>query len=516
MKRLLAAVVSGLLLAASFPRLEWRFCAWFALVPLLLALRGASSAAAFRLGWTTGMTFFLVTFDWIPEPILRTAHAPLPVAWAVLALLAAVLALYVGLFGWGVRLWEARTGCDGLLLAVFLWTALEWGRSTLLLPCPWNLLGYSQARDPSLVQLVEVTGVYGLGALVVAVNAAVGSRLLGRPGATPRLLAVAAVCGMVWAGGAWRLRDLRGRPPTGSLKVALVQPAIDPNQKWDPASRDFVLTRQEELSRIAAREGAELVVWPEASAPYVFAADAIYDREPELLADDRQWRDRMLLFVRELRVPLLFGSAVLDPRPVGRGEIWTAKNRALLLSPAGEVEGYYDKRVLVPFGEYVPLARLLFFVEKLVPGMGMFEPGTEPIIFAAARGRFGVLICYEGIFPGLSRDLVRGGASFLVNITNDGWFGDTAGPHQHLAIAAVRAVETRRPLVRVANTGISAVVDPDGSLRGVVPLGQAGVETLEIAWSDRETFYARHGDLFAAASALAAAAMIVYAGRIRS
>ena len=254
------------------------------------------------------------------------------------------------------------------------------------------------------------------------------------------------------------------------------------------------------------------MIWPEASAPYVFAADSVYAVHPEVFAEDQELRDRMLDFVRDLGVPLLFGSPALAVDRSGRGEIWNSLNRAYLVSPRGRVEAQYDKMLLVPFGEYVPLPGVLFFIRKLVPGFGTFLPGSDPTIFQVPGGRFAVLICYEAIFPDFTRRFVARGAGFLVNITNDAWFGDTSGPDQHLAMAVVRAVENRTPVVRVANAGISAVIDPDGRIREKIPLFQRSARLAEIRWNDRMTFYSRYGDLFARTAALAALLLLVYAG----
>lgn len=491
-----AATASGLLLAASSPWPGWSALAWLALVPLLWSIDGERPGRAFGLGWLAGASFFLITFAWIPGTIARATGVAQPVGLLALFALCAALAVYFALFAASLRLFESKTGSDSLAAAVVLWVASEWLRANGLLPCPWNLLGYTQLAHLRLVQIADLTGIYGVSALVVAVNYTLYAALLRRGSAT-RLVIVVALCLGAYAYGETRLAPA---PGGRRLRIGLVQPAIDPNQKWDPARRDEVLAGQEALSREAAANGADLILWPEASAPYVFG-------------NDRALTDRMVEFVRGLGVPLLFGSPALVSRPVGRGEVWNSLNRSLLLAPDGHVAGRYDKMILVPFGEYVPWPRLLFFVHKLVPGIGDFLPGVEPTLFALGETRLAVLICYEATFPDFVRRFVDRGAELLVNQTNDGWFGDTGAPRQHLAMTVVRAIENRVPLVRVANTGISAVVTPQGAIAAQIPLGVRGVRVVEVAAGGRApTFYTRHGDVFAEAAVFAAVLMVLYAG----
>jgi apolipoprotein N-acyltransferase len=508
----LTAASSGLLLAAAFPALDWSICAWFGLVPLLRAIEGESVGRALRLGWIAGVAFFLVALDWIPATIVRAGGLGPFVAVFPLVALAGALAVYFALFAAGLRYWQIHTGRDGFAFAVVLWVALEWCRATTLVACPWELIGYSQIMNRRLMQIADVTGVYGVSALVVAMNHALHATSARRAVAA-RFALVVAFFGAAILYGGHRAKEFSSKGGDKALRVALVQPAIDANEKWDPARREAALAVQEELSRAAVAGGAELVVWPEASAPYLFAADDFYARDPDAFARDRMLRDRTTAFARELATPLLIGSPAPIVHRVGRGEVWNSLNRSLLLGVDGTVVAHYDKTILVPFGEYVPFARLLFFVRRLVPGVGDFVAGTEPTAFHAGGARFAVLICYEATFADFARRLVDDGAEFLVNQTNDGWFGDSSAPVEHLAMASVRAIENRVPLVRVANTGISAVVRPDGRIDDVIALGVRGVRVAEIRpGAPPRTFYTRHGDLFALTALLAAAIMLLYAG----
>ncbi len=508
-----AAASSGALLASAFAPLEWSALAWVALVPLLYAIDGERPARAFRLGWLAGAVFFGLTFTWIPGTITRTTGAPGVVTIVPLVVLASVLAVYVGVFASALRFVDARLPRYFAAYASLAWVALEWVRGWAVLPCPWELLGVSQGANLPLVQIAEVTGVYGVSALVVCANAVLYEWIARRPGAAPRLTAVVLTVVAVAGYGSLRIRAVEALRGERTVRLGLVQPAIDPNEKWDPARRIAVLELQEDLARRAADDGAELVIWPEASAPFVFASDELYAVEPERFAEDRARRDELLAFFRDLHRPLLFGSPTLTRHALGRGETWRSLNRALLADADGSIVARYDKTILVPFGEYVPWPRLLFFVDKLVPGVGDFEPGGEPTLFPLGDSRFATVVCYEAIFPDFVRKFVDRGASLLVNQTNDAWFGDGAGPAQHLALAKIRAIETRTPLVRVANTGISVVVDPSGRERLRIGLGERVARVIAVEIGNRPaTFYVRHGDAFARAAALAALVLLVYAG----
>ena len=508
-----AALASGLLLAASFPVPGWAVLGWVALVPLLVAIEGAHPASAFGIGWLAGFAFFLVSFDWVPGTIVRATGTSAALAGLPLLALSAALAVYVAVFSAGVaRLSERLPGAETWMTPL-LWASLEWLRSSWPLPCPWNLLGYSELSVLPLVQIADLTGIYGVGALIVAVNGALASAVLGRRGWRTRLGFALALSLAAYGYGTTRLTQVRAAAATHRVRVGIVQPAVDPNQKWDPARRESVVALQEELSREALGRGAELIVWPEASVPYVFAADEFYARDAARFAADRHLRDRMHSFVAAAGVPLLFGGPALVVHPFGRGEAWNSLNRSVLLLPNGGVAAVYDKMILVPFGEYVPWPRMLSFVDKLVPGVGSFVPGTRPTLFSLGDARFGVLICYEAIFPDFVRRFVDRGAELLVNQTNDAWFGDTGAPHQHLAMAVVRAIENRVPLVRVANTGVSAVVGPDGSIAARIPLGERAARVVEVrSGGSRPTLYTRYGDWFAKAAVLASVLVVLYAG----
>jgi apolipoprotein N-acyltransferase len=293
--------------------------------------------------------------------------------------------------------------------------------------------------------------------------------------------------------GHFRLEALRRMPPEGRLDVGIVQANIDQGQKWDPAFQHQALETHALLTAEAKRAGAALVVWPETAVPFYFQSESLQ-------------REQLLGLASQTEVDLLFGSPAFGYDQGGLRHF----NRAYLVRRDGSVGGSYDKLQLVPFGEYVPFQRVLFFVDEVVDAVGDFAAGEEATVFALPGGRFGVLICYEGIFPDLSRRFVARGADFLVNITNDAWFGDTSAPHQHLAMVTLRAVENRVPVVRAANTGISAIVDVDGRIRWQTALFEPTTRVDQVEWLTVRTLYTRYGDLFVALCGLASVVLIGY------
>jgi apolipoprotein N-acyltransferase len=496
--RIVLPAASGGLLALAFPSPELSACAWIALVPLLWAIDGARPGPAAGSGWVFGFAFALGTLYWVVNPINHYTEAPAVVAGVALVALAAAIGAYMAGFALAVRL-VARSGIGVSVVAPVAWVAVEWLRSSGPVAFPWVALGYSQYLRHGLVQSAEVTGVYGISAVVVLANAVVFELLrdirTGRGRRLAVVLAVAALVGGLSVAGQRRIQAVTGSARRGGLDVGVVQANIDQGEKWEAEFQLAAVGRHAELARQVRRDGAELVVWPETAVPFYFQSPSAP-------------RDLITDLARAEGFDLVFGS----PAYRGGGRDLSLFNRAYLVRRDGTVGGYYDKLRLVPFGEYVPFQSLLFFVDKMVEGVGHFVPGSEATVFQVPAGRFGVLICYEGIFPSLSRALVAGGAEFLINITNDAWFGRTSAPHQHLAMVTLRAVENRVPIVRAANTGVSAIVDIDGRIRWRTPLFEEAARIDTVAWPGIQTFYTRHGDVFAGGCGLASALLIGYAG----
>jgi len=479
--RYLLALLSGALLALSFPEPGISLLAWFAFVPLLVAASGASPRLAFKLGFVAGLASYAGVLYWVNIVMITYGKLPAAVSVSLYLTLAAYLALYPGLVLWFTRRGELR-GIPALCSFPLFWVGCELIRSYLLTGFPWADLGYSQYRTLPLIQISDLTGVYGVSFLVAFANVVIYRMWLwfrqrGAPypvrGFLALLLLMAATLG-------YGLNALN-RAETGPLqRVLLVQGNIPQDVKWDPAFEEATVATYERLSRQGCQGGGTLVVWPESALPFFFQSEPVYAARVQSLAS-------------ELKSCLVTGSPAFEKD----GDLVRYLNSAFLISPTGAVLGRSDKLHLVPFGEYVPLAALFPFVNKLVAGIGDFSPGKSAVPLETIGGKIGVLVCFEGIFPEVARAYVQAGAGILVNITNDAWFGKSSAPYQHLSMTVFRAVENRVPLVRAANTGISAVIDSKGHIRGMTRLFEEATLQGQVRRGEGGSFYSRHGDLFA-------------------
>jgi apolipoprotein N-acyltransferase len=406
---------------------------------------------------------------------------PLIVAIGILLLLAGYLCLYRALWGLGVA-WGAARGRNLLWWAPALWVVLEMGQTYIISGFPWEPLGNGLYQHPLLLQLADITGVYGLSFLVVLVNVSL-YLLFCPPRGKPLRFRQAAAVGLIvalWIGyGYYRLGEMAALAAASpKIKVAVVQGNIKQGEKWKKEMVQTTLNRYAELTRKV--QGARLIIWPETAAPF------FYLRTPDLAAEVQK-------IAKDSGAYLLFGSPAYEL--TGGGERYF--NRAYLLNPQGETIGSYDKAHLVPYGEYVPLRRFFPFIGKMVPMVGDFAEGPVGATVSLPEGAIGPLVCYESIFPYLSRAQVANGARLLVNITNDAWFGKTAAAYQHLSMAVLRAVENHVCLARAANTGISAFIDGAGRLLWTSELYVPDAHALELAWLPGGSLYTQIGDAFA-------------------
>ena len=479
--RYLLALVSGVLLALSFPQPGISPLAWFAFVPLLTAAAGVPGRVAFRLGWAAGFTAYAGIFYWLN--IVMTSYGKLPwsLSCALYLVLAGYLALYPGVVLWLTRRAEER-GISALLSFPVLWVACELIRSHVLTGLPWANLGYSQFRTLPLIQISDLTGVYGVSFLVAFANLVIYRVWLSlrQKKAPYPVMGFLVLLALFAATLGYGFRALNRVEQGGQQRVLLVQGNIPQDVKWNPAFQESTVATYERLSRQGCRFPGTLVVWPESALPFYLEGEPAYAARVKSLAV-------------ELKSCLVTGSPALERE----GEFTRYLNSAFLITPAGRVAGRSDKLHLVPFGEYVPLAPLFPFVNKLVAGIGDFSPGKAAVPLETTAGKIGVLVCFEGIFPEVARAYVQAGAGMLVNITNDAWFGKSSAPYQHLSMTVFRAVENRVPLVRAANTGISSVIDSKGHIRGMTPLFQEATLAGEVRPGGGGSFYSRHGDLFA-------------------
>ena len=415
-----------------------------------------------------------------------------PAAVVVNALLVAFLALFTTLFTVTVAVVGPRVGPAAVLVAPAVWVTTELGRAHLFGGFPWALLGYSQVEVLPVAQLASLLGVYGVSFLVVLANVALAHLVVTRERSRRSVLGFALaslVLTVSW--GSWRLADSRLISQGEPVRVGLVQGNIAQDQKRRPEARASILDTYLTLSRKVLAQGAQLVIWPESATPFAFEESAAGG------AAIRQ-------LVSGANAHLLLGSEEIE-----RGTEFRYYNAAFLVGSDGETSGVYRKMRLVPFGEYVPLRSVLFFAETLVTTVSDFTAGTSPVTFAVDGHRVSTAICYEVVYPDLIRQFVLSGSELLTTITNDAWFGRSSAPYQHFAMAAMRAIEQGRYLVRAANTGISGVVDPYGRVLRQTGLFERDTVVADVRWIRGRTMYGAVGDLFAYACGLLTVAVLV-------
>lgn len=486
-KNILYAILSGCMLTASFPPGKTGWIAWFAIIPLLKSIEGASPFAAFRLGIIAGLAHYLTLVYWIISVLDTYGGLNFIVSFGILILLCLYLSLYTGVFS----LLSNRLGgrrFPVLMIATF-WVSLEFIRGNFLTGFPWCLLGYSQHRYLALVQIADLVGVYGISFLIVAVNTLL--YVLFVKGDSPfikelfrfQTLTVVILFIFSVSYGHYRLsaEDEPGHGEKGSIKVAIIQGNIDQSVKWNPAYQEKTVNTYLRLTRAAYPHKPDLVVWPETATPFFFQ-------------EKNSLTEKICTIASGSGAHLIFGSPAYERGKHGIRYY----NRIYHLAPRCSVHSYYDKVHLVPFGEYVPLKRFLPFVHRLVPAAGDFTPGEVASPIQLPDCTVGPLICYESIFPDLARAHVKRGADIFVNLTNDAWFGKSSAPYHHLVMSSFRAIENRRPLIRAANTGFSAFIDR----RGVITKkGELFSEEVLVGDVDKHssfrTFYSAYGDVFA-------------------
>ena len=490
--RAFGAVLTAVLLTLSFPRADLGWLGFVALVPLLLAIRGTSPREAAWIGFLTGAVFFAGLLYWITSVMTRYAGLQVITGTALLGLLVAYLAIYPAVFAAIVAAGLGRAGTIAYLAAPFVWTGLELLRGRLLTGFPWGLIGATQWRHAGILQAGALGGVALVSWLVVLANAAF-TMLLTRPATRRERIAAAASLVLVIGSAAAGARVV-ARLPDGdgeAIPVAAIQANVPQDRKWRPEEQTGIVTRLVDQSREAVARGARLVVWPESSSPLSYNRPAGEAAIGVPIQADRNDAARVGEFVRESGVTLVAGA--VQYRYTGTKK--RAYNSAFIATKDGGAGETYDKVHLVPFGEYVPMQRILFFVNRLVEGaVSDFGAGTRIEPLQTPLGEVGPLICYEAIFPEHARLMAP--ARFLVNLTNDAWFGMSAGPRQHLALATVRAAENHRWMLRAANTGISAIVDPAGRVVAETPLEEERVLVGTLHARADVTPYAARGDVF--------------------
>lgn len=529
------AASSGLLQVLVFPTPGLYWLGWVALVPLMLAVlapyrfsaaagvetaeRSASPAAGFWLGYLSGVIWYAGTCYWVFHVMHVYGGLAAPIALGLLVLFCLYLGLYHAGFGFFLA-WAARRSRSGfrlpLFVAPFLWVGLELMRARVS-GFPWNLLGTSQVENIPLARIASYTGVYGISFELVLINVAfVAALLLPSPRCRAMMAAAVAAALLLQVGVL-----VRPAPSTATHSAVLVQqniPILEP-EEWTVEFFDQTLL---DLARISlpparepgvARSSPTLIIWPESPAPF-YAADPKFRHEVSGIARAAH------AYVIAGSFGLHFEDAHEHHHDEHLGESTQQQtlvfNSASLVGPTGEWEARYDKIHLVPFGEYVPFQTLLRFAGTLVRGIGDFARGTDRTPFRVDGHSVGVFICYESIFPDEVREFALNGAQVFVNISNDGWFGRSGAPGQHLNMARMRAVENQRWLLRSTNTGITASIDPHGRLVAVAPREVRTTLEAPYAFVAGATFYTRHGDWFAFACAIIALGALLVRFRFRA
>jgi len=470
----LAAWLGGAITALALPPLHlWPALLGFAGL-LWLLRRTERRWLAFALGWSFGFGYFVVGLYWIAIAFFTDAERFGALAFPAVAMLCAFMALYPALAAGLASLRRWRSPSAAALALAIAWIATEALRAVLFGGFPWNLIGYAWSSSDAISQLGALTGIYGLSFMAVLLGA-LPAALLEPGGRRPwwPVAAGAAALGLVWLGGMVRLAGAESAA-VPDIRLRLVQGNVPQENKWQPELRARWFARHLQLSADGAT-GISHVIWPESASAYPL------DQEPEAR--------RLVAQVVPPGGLLLTGGERFD---VSRDppKAW---NSLFVVDGTGEIAARYDKHDLVPFGEFLPLRGFLgqIGLSKLTPGMLDFEagPGRQTIALDGLPP-FSPLICYEAIFPGGVVD-PDARPDWLLNVTNDGWFGNSSGPYQHLAMARMRAIEEGLPLVRGANTGISAVVDPWGRVQARLGLGETGVLDAALPQPLAETPFAR-------------------------
>ncbi len=502
-RRLFVAALAGIVAALAAPPIYLIFALFFSLPVLVWILDGVNAQsssmwnrapAAFMTGWAFGFGYFAPNLYWVAEAFLVDADV---FSWMI-PFVVILFPLGLGIFHGFAVLFASLFWTSGLARVALLasgFTALEWVRGHIFTGFPWATVGYSAGAFEGLEQLAAYGGVYGLTFLVVFVGASPAILAAdddeASRGLSGRIFVVAmilAAVGAAWSVGASRLS---GAQPEfeETVKLRLIQPNIAQNRKWDPKYRNEIFSTFLELSDMATTpevtgvKDVTHVVWPESALPFLLEANPrAREQIAELLPEN---------------VTLITGA--LRRAPVGRpGEPDDnrARNSVLVINHEGKTVASYDKAHLVPFGEYLPFASWLepLGLRQMVTLPGSFVPGFGPRTISLQNAPpVSLLVCYEIIFPRavIDRDKRPG---WILNVTNDAWFGESIGPRQHFAQSRMRAIEEGLPVVRVANTGISAVIDPYGRTLKSLPLGRRGVVDSALPKAIPPTFYATFGD----------------------
>ncbi len=509
-REITAGTLSGVLLAFSFPPYPFRFFSLLALVPLFWffitavkseGLNDRFLKRGFAVSFIAGVAFFGILLYWVANVI---PASKVTVRWVLgpgVSLLVIYLAMYPGLFGLALSFLIKRYGLKALVSAPALWALSELLRSNGELAFSWGSISGSMAVYPLAIQGLSVYGPYGLSFFIVVANLLLALALFADSG-KKRIWALIGFCLLITSHGVFgfmKVEEYDERTAAFGEKndIAVVQPNVGLDVKWKPEYKARIFDQIDKLTSSSSAKGARLVIFPETSAPVALNRSAGY----------RRWLERI---ATESKVELLVGY--IDHERENNS--WRSYNAAGLFNPRGELEDEYHKVNLLPFGEKIPFSGYFPSLENIEFGQANFKPGRERVLFDSIAGKFGVLICFESTFAGFTRGYVKDGADFLVNITNDGWFGSERGPIQHSETAIVRAVENGVFVLRAANTGVSMQIDPVGRVNKRRSLNTGGIIECGIIPCAKKTLYTRWGNaMFNVLVILSLAVVLIFPGR---
>jgi apolipoprotein N-acyltransferase len=475
----LLPVITGLLLFCSFPKSDHAWLAWVSLVPLLFFIARTRNQKIAFIG--SLIAFWIQSFlllPWIPSVLVHYGGVSFTPAWFLFILLAVYLALFPAFACLIARYCINLKGKGFLLIFPFAWLLMEYAISNFLFNgFPWLLIGYSQSSFPLIMQTADLAGVYGISLLVVCVNTSIAWFFLRRPqnGALwPALIMAFIVFGCLGYG---TLAERNWGGIKANYKVAMLQGNLSADDPQDVIAWKYQ-EGYKEMVRQSGAGNADLLVLPESPTP------ALYESNPS-------YRNTMRQLTHGFPLGMVFNNIAMEEGSGGEKYF----NSAYFISQGGDKLQRYDKIHLVPFGEYIPYRSLFSFAGSITRDVGAFSPGSQFLTPKIDNQPANAIICFEAVFPDLVRRFVQKGSRLIINLTNDSWYGDSAAPYQHLAIARWRAVENRRFLLRAANSGISAVITPTGAIESATNIFEQGICTGQFAFLDENSIYTRFGNL---------------------
>lgn len=481
MLKIILPVSAGFLLVASFPRIGQGWLGWLALIPLILYIDQAKSRRiAFSGGFLAGFIEFFILMRWIPEVLGRYGGLSPAVAWIAYCLLVCMLACYPAIACALTKHWILRYGRGLLLIFPLVWVLMEYAQTyTPLGGLPWLCAGYSQSNYLPIMQIAEITGIYGISLLLLSFNTAIAWLIAQKSRRLvdymPLITAALLIAGSMIFGqmklGRWQLLKPR-------FQVAMLQGNIsieDPDSVLSYKFQDGYVQMAKKLEP----NGPDLLILPESPVSVFYQGSYSYRKTVEKLAG---------------RYPLGLVLSNVNYRENNSDSVYF--NSAFFFDKHGSLTGIYDKIHLVPFGEYIPFKKLFFFAETISKDAGGFSPGTTYRTVNIGNHPANAIICFEAIFPGLVRRFVNIGSQLIINLANDGWYGISDAPYQHLEIARLRAIENRRYFLRATNSGSSAIIEPTGRIQSSTGLMKEAVCRGKFDFIIETTFYTRYGDVF--------------------